>query len=62
MARSETAWRSSVSLRHQMAAAHPQNPAIPFFPAQKISDFGKYPTHFGISSQQPIPVHTISNA
>jgi hypothetical protein len=26
-----------------MAAAHPQNPHIPFFPAQKMDDFGKYP-------------------
>lgn len=43
MARSETAWRSSVSLRNEMARAHPQNPAIPLFPAQKMDDFGKYP-------------------
>ncbi|CZR63962.1 uncharacterized protein PAC_13859 [Phialocephala subalpina] len=43
MARSESAWRSSVSLRHQMAAAHPLNPNIPFFPAQHMSDFGKFP-------------------
>ncbi|KAF8857706.1 hypothetical protein BDZ45DRAFT_744207 [Acephala macrosclerotiorum] len=43
MARSESAWRSSVSLRHQLAAAHPSNPNIPFFPAQHMSDFGKYP-------------------
>jgi Methyltransferase domain len=43
MARSESAWRSSVSLRHQMALAHPQHPRIPFFPAQQLSDFGKYP-------------------
>jgi hypothetical protein len=26
-----------------MAAAHPANPRIPFFPAQKLEDFGKYP-------------------
>ncbi|PBP28532.1 hypothetical protein BUE80_DR000531 [Diplocarpon rosae] len=43
MARSESAWRSSVSLRHQMATAHPQNPRIPLFPAQKMEDFGKTP-------------------
>lgn len=43
MARSESAWRSSVSLRHQMASQHPANPNIPFFPAQQMSDFGKYP-------------------
>ncbi|KAH6716043.1 methyltransferase domain-containing protein [Leptodontidium sp. MPI-SDFR-AT-0119] len=43
MARSETAWRSSVTLRHQMALAHPQNPRIPLFPAQKMDDFSKTP-------------------
>ncbi|CAL3968010.1 hypothetical protein PZA11_006943 [Diplocarpon coronariae] len=43
MARSESAWRSSVSLRHQMATAHPSNPRIPLFPAQKLEDFGKTP-------------------
>lgn len=43
MARSESAWRSSVLLRHQMASQHPSNPQIPFFPAQKMDDFGKYP-------------------
>jgi hypothetical protein len=32
-----------VSLRHQMAKEHPQHPRIPFFPAQKMDDFGKYP-------------------
>lgn len=26
-----------------MATAHPQNPQIPFFPAQTLNDFGKYP-------------------
>ena len=43
MALSEQSWRSSVSLRHQMAIAHPQHPRIPLFPAQKLDDFGKYP-------------------
>jgi len=43
MARSEAAWESSVSLRHQMAAAHPQYPRIPLFPAQTLGDFGKTP-------------------
>lgn len=43
MARSETSWRSSVALRHEMAKAHPANPQIPLFPAQKMDDFGKYP-------------------
>ncbi|KAH8667532.1 methyltransferase domain-containing protein [Tricladium varicosporioides] len=43
MTRSETSWRASVNLRHEMAKAHPQNPKIPFFPAQEMSDFGKYP-------------------
>ncbi|KAG0650504.1 hypothetical protein D0Z07_3342 [Hyphodiscus hymeniophilus] len=43
MARSESSWHSSVSLRHQMAKEHPENPQIPLFPAQKMDDFGKYP-------------------
>ena len=43
MARSETAWQSSVSLRHKMAQEHPKYPQVPFFPAQKMDDFGKYP-------------------
>ncbi|RDW77682.1 hypothetical protein BP6252_05735 [Coleophoma cylindrospora] len=43
MQRSETSWRSSVALRHQMAKQHPQNPKIPFFPAQRLDDFGRTP-------------------
>ncbi|EKD21436.1 hypothetical protein MBM_00549 [Drepanopeziza brunnea f. sp. 'multigermtubi' MB_m1] len=43
MARSESSWRSSVALRHEMAIAHPQNPRIPLFPAQHMEDFGKTP-------------------
>jgi hypothetical protein len=43
MARSETYWKKSVKQRHQMAAAHPSNPQIPFFPAQTLDDFGRYP-------------------
>lgn len=43
MARSEKAWQSSVALRHTMASAHPSNPRVPFFPAQQLSEFGKYP-------------------
>jgi hypothetical protein len=43
MARSETAWRSSVSLRHEMANSHPKHPQVPFFPAQTLDDFGQYP-------------------
>lgn len=43
MARSEASWQSSVSLRHQMAVAHPQYPRIPLFPAQSLAEFGKYP-------------------
>ncbi|KAF2008957.1 hypothetical protein BU24DRAFT_88803 [Aaosphaeria arxii CBS 175.79] len=40
---SEKAWERSVGLRHQMAQAHPNHPQVPFFPAQTLSDFGKYP-------------------
>lgn len=43
LARAENAWRSSVTLRHKMALEHPKHPKIPFFPAQQLSDFGKYP-------------------
>lgn len=43
MRRSELAWRDSVTLRHQMALAHPSHPHIPFFPAQKLDDFSLYP-------------------
>jgi hypothetical protein len=39
MALSEDSWSKSVTLRHQMAATHPNNPHIPFFP----KDFLKYP-------------------
>jgi len=43
MERAEASWQSSVSLRHQMAIAHPQHPRIPLFPAQSLAEFGKYP-------------------
>ncbi|TVY24476.1 hypothetical protein LHYA1_G007254 [Lachnellula hyalina] len=43
MARSESSWRSSVSLRHDMATAHPAHPQVPFFPAQTLDQFGQYP-------------------
>lgn len=39
MALSEKAWQKSVDLRGQMAAQHPDNPKVPFFP----TDFLKYP-------------------
>ena len=39
MALSEKSWQKSVELRGQMAAQHPNNPKIPFFPM----DFLKYP-------------------
>jgi hypothetical protein len=51
MARSEKAWEASVIIRHKMAAAHPTNPRIPLFPAQKLDDFGNTPIRFGISFQ-----------
>ncbi|TAQ86166.1 hypothetical protein B7494_g5521 [Chlorociboria aeruginascens] len=47
MVRSETAWRSSVSLRHKMAYEHPQHPEIPFFPAQELEKFG----NFGVNDE-----------
>ncbi|PSN75112.1 hypothetical protein BS50DRAFT_512604 [Corynespora cassiicola Philippines] len=43
MALSEKSWLKSVDLRGKMATAHPENPQIPFFPAQTLPDFGKYP-------------------
>ncbi|KAG9230859.1 methyltransferase domain-containing protein [Amylocarpus encephaloides] len=43
MARSEAAWQSSVILRHEMAAKHPDNPNVPFFPAQELHLFGQFP-------------------
>ncbi|TGO30401.1 hypothetical protein BPAE_0006g01440 [Botrytis paeoniae] len=43
ISRSESAWRTSVSLRHEMASHHPKYPHIPLFPAQKLSDFSKTP-------------------
>ncbi|KAM0164023.1 hypothetical protein ACHAPG_000773 [Botrytis cinerea] len=43
ISRSESAWRTSVSLRHEMSSHHPKYPHIPFFPAQKLSDFAKTP-------------------
>ena len=39
MALSEKSWKKSVELREKMAASHPANPKIPFFP----TDFLKYP-------------------
>ncbi|KZM24973.1 uncharacterized protein EKO05_0009466 [Ascochyta rabiei] len=39
MALSEKSWKKSVELRETMAASHPANPKIPFFP----TDFLKYP-------------------
>lgn len=39
IALSEKSWQRSVELRDQMAAQHPDNPKIPFFP----TDFLKYP-------------------
>jgi hypothetical protein len=43
MARSENAWKSSVNLRHKMVIDHPDHPRIPFFPAQRLDDFSRYP-------------------
>ena len=39
MALSEKAWKKSVEQREKMAASHPANPKVPFFP----TDFLKYP-------------------
>ncbi|KAF7913735.1 uncharacterized protein EAF01_000141 [Botrytis porri] len=43
ISRFESAWRTSVSLRHEMSSHHPKHPHIPLFPAQKLSDFSKTP-------------------
>ncbi|APA07001.1 predicted protein [Sclerotinia sclerotiorum 1980 UF-70] len=43
MTRSESAWRTSVHSRHEMAIKHPSYPRIPLFPAQKLSDFSNTP-------------------
>ena len=40
---SETAWEDSVERRHQLRAAHHTPNAMPFFPAQTLDNFGKYP-------------------
>ena len=39
MALSEKSWKKSVEQREKMAASHPANPKVPFFP----TDFLKYP-------------------